>query len=119
MRYLYIGTIAGICAIIITVILSSSKDTLEVDAFRDQSDIAGFYRVILKNNSDKDIDNIVINFGTHNITLAKLPAKQSMMVSPTGDIIYDRIIVTADPNIYIEKEFRSAPKMPGMIGGMG
>ncbi len=119
MKYIYISLGAGICAVILVIILSANKEILEVDAFRDQADVASFYRIILKNNSDKDIDNIVVNFGTHNITLTKLPAKQSTIISPRNDVVNDRVIITAEPNIYIEKEFRNAPKMPGMIGGMG
>ncbi|GIU70529.1 MAG: hypothetical protein KatS3mg003_2198 [Candidatus Nitrosocaldaceae archaeon] len=121
MRYIYIG--GGIAAVAIAILLSftlsSNAEVLEVDAFRDQADVVGFYRVTLKNNSDEDITNIVVDFGNHEVKIPKLAAKQSIIISPTEEVTSNYIIVRADPDIFIEKEFRSAPRMPGMIGGMG
>ncbi len=119
MRYIYIGGGIGAVAIAISLILSSNSEVLEVDAFRDQADVVGFYRVMLKNNSDEDITNIVVDFEDHSVKVPKLAARQSMIISPTEEITSNYIIVRADPDIFIEKEFRSAPRMPGMIGGMG
>lgn len=120
MQYIYIGAGAGAVAIVILILMtSSSNEVLEVDAFRDQADVVGFYRVMLKNNSGKDITNIVVDFGDHQVKVPRLAAKQSIIVSPTEEVTSNYVIVRADPDILIEKEFRNAPKMPGMIGGMG
>ena len=121
MQYIYVGAGGGAVAVAVSLILlmSNSAEVLEVDAFRDQADVVGFYRVMLKNNSDEDITNIVVDFGDHNVKVPKLAARQSIIISPTEEITSNYVVVRADPDIYIEKEFRSAPRMPGMIGGMG
>ncbi len=121
-RYIY----AGIAAIVIAVGVglaasfnASSGGVLEVDAFADQADVVGMYRVTLKNNGNEDLRNIVVDFGNHEVTIPKLRAGEMLIVSPKEEVIQDYIIVKADPDILIKKEFRSAPRMPGMIGGMG
>ncbi len=120
MRYIYIASIAAVVTIVAVSLLTlNPKEALEVDAFRDQADVVGFYRVTLKNNGNTDITNIIIDFGSHNVTIAKLAARESIIISPTKEVTSNYVTIKADPDIFIKKEFRSAIRMPGMIGGMG
>jgi len=98
---------------------SAEEYALDVDAFRDQADLIGFSRVILTNIGQSTLTNIVVDFGDHRETLPKLTPGQKIMVSPKDGTQPDHVTVTADNGIHITKQFRSAPKAPGMIGGMG
>ncbi|MGH9879042.1 MAG: hypothetical protein ACRD5H_15540 [Nitrososphaerales archaeon] len=117
------GAAAGGVAILVMFLslqqYSSEEYALDVDAFRDQADLIGFSRVILTNTGHSTLTNIVIDFGDHRETLPKLTPGQKIMVSPKDGTEPDHVTVTADNGIHITKEFRSAPKAPGMIGGMG
>lgn len=98
---------------------SSEEYALDVDAIRDQADVIGFSRVILTNIGQSTLTNIVVDFGDHRETLPKLTPGQKIMVSPKDGTQPDHVTVTADNGIHITKQFRSMPKAPGMIGGMG
>ena len=121
------GGIAGIAAGGVAILVmflslqqySSEEYALDVDAFRDQADVIGFSRVILTNIGHSTLTNIVVDFGDHRETLPKLTPGQKIMVSPKDGTQPDHVTVTADNGIHITKQFRSAPKAPGMIGGMG
>ena len=117
------GVAAGGAAILVMFLslqqYSSEEYALDVDAFRDQADVIGFSRVILTNIGHSTLTNIVVDFGDHRETLPKLTPGQKIMVSPKDGTQPDHVTVTADNGIHITKQFRSAPKAPGMIGGMG
>lgn len=98
---------------------SSEEYALDVDAISDQADLIAFSRVILTNTGHSTLTNIVVDFGDHRETLPKLTPGQKVMVSPKYDTSPDHVTVTADNGIHITKQFRSPPKAPGMIGGMG
>ncbi len=123
MRLYAIGGIAGGVAVAVAVLaliqFPSAEFALEVDAFKDQADVMGFIRVILTNTGRSTVTNIVVDFGSFNETLPKLPPGEKWIVSPSKAVDTSYVTVTADHDIKITKEFRSAPKVPGMIGGMG
>jgi len=118
-----IGGIAGCVGIVVLALslmqYSNKEYALDVDAFKDQADIMRFARVILTNTGSSPLTNIVIDFGDYKETLSQLPPGQKLIVSPKGDTRLDHVTVTADNGIHITKEYRTAPKLPGMIGGMG
>jgi hypothetical protein len=121
-NYAFIGA-GGAAAAIIVVLLSLSQYSgqeysLDVDAFKDEADLMGFSRVILTNTGRSTITNIVVDFGNQKETLPKLPPGGKVIVSPKSETQQDHVIVTADHGISITKEYRMAPKAPGMIGGM-
>ena len=102
---------------------SSEEYALDVDTFKDQADVMGFARIILTNTGRSTLTNIVVDFSNYQERIPKLPSGQKLMVSPQSvdfDIAeLDEVTVTADNGIHITKKYRQAPKMPGMIGGMG
>jgi len=123
MRFYAIGGIAGGAAILAMFLsllpYSTEEYALSVDAFRDQADLIGFSRVIITNTGHSTVTNIVVDFGDDKQTLPKLPPGQKVLVSPKAGTQPDHVTVTADNGIHITKEFRTMPKAPGMIGGMG
>ena len=123
MQLYAIGGIAGGAAILAMFLsllqYSTEEHALSVDAFRDQADLIGFSRVILTNTGQSAVTNIVVDFGDYKQTLPKLPSGEKWVVSPKDGTQPDHVTVTADNGISITKEFRTAPKAPGMIGGMG
>ena len=119
-----IGAAAAVGVAILAMFLSlqqysTEEYALDVDAFRDQADLIGFSRVILTNIGHSTLTNIVVDFGDHRETLPKLTPGQKVLISPKDGTQPDHVTVTADNGIHITKQFRSAPKAPGMIGGMG
>ena len=123
MQLYIIGGIAGGAALIAMFLsllqYSTQEYALNVDAFKDQADVIGFTRVILTNTGHSPVTNIVVDFGNYKETLPKLTPGEKVVVSPRGATQVDHVTVTADNGINITKEFRTAPKAPGMIGGMG
>ncbi len=123
MQLYIIGGIAGGIAIVIMALslvqYSNEEYALDVDAFKDQSDLMGFVRVILTNTGRSPLTNIIIDFGDYKEVIPNLPSGEKMIISPRVDTQVDHVVVTADNGITIKKQFRTAPKMPGMIGGMG
>jgi len=123
MQIYAIGGIAGgaaMLAMFLSLLQYSPEEyALDVDAFRDQADLIGFSRVILTNTGRSTVTNIVVDFGDYKETLPKLPPGEKWVVSPRDGTQPDYVTVTADNGIHITKEFRTVPKAPGMIGGMG
>jgi len=121
--YVIGGGIAGGIALVVMALslmqYSGEEYALDVDAFKDQADLMGFGRVILTNTGRSTLTNIVIDFGNDKITLPKLTPGEKQIISPPVDAELDYVTVTADNGIHVTKEYRSAPRMPGMIGGMG
>ena len=114
-----IGGGAAVLAILLSLQYSPQEYALDVDAFKDQADLIGFSRVILTNTGRATVTNIVIDFGDQKQNLPQLTPGEKVIISPNGTTKQDQVTVTADNGIHITKEFRSAPKAPGMIGGMG
>jgi len=123
MRLYAIGGIAGGAAIVAMFIslqqYSTEEYALDVDAIKDQTSLMGFSRVVLTNIGHSVVTNIVVDFGDYKETLPKLPPGEKWIVSPKDGTDPDHVTVTADNGINITKEFRTPPKAPGMIGGMG
>ena len=123
MRLYAIGGIAGGAAIVAMFIslqqYSTEEYALDVDAIKDQTSLMGFSRVVLTNVGHSVVTNIVVAFGDYKETLPKLPPGKKWIVSPKDGTEPNYVTVTADNGINITKEFRTPPKAPGMIGGMG
>ncbi|MEM3084521.1 MAG: hypothetical protein QXU32_10575 [Nitrososphaerales archaeon] len=116
------GIAGGIVILVLTLSLmqySSEEYALDVDAFKDQADLMGFGRVILTNTGRSTLTNIVVDYGNYKETVPKLPPGQKIILSPQPDTPLDQVTVTADNGVHITKEYRTAVRMPGMIGGMG
>ncbi len=121
---LYLLGGAGALGIFIAVTMLGSiqhiddEYALQVDAFKDRIDIGEIYRVIITNTGRNDIYNLTVDYGTYKESIPRLKPGESIPVSPKEEANKDYVTVTAEPNIHIVKEYRTAPKMPGMIGGM-
>lgn len=120
--YIIVG-IAAAAAIAVGVLslmqFSTEEYALDVDAFKDQADLFLSGRVILTNTGRSTLTNVVVDFGTEKVKLPSLAPGQKQMVSTPSDAPLDSVTVTTDEGIHIVKEYRTAQRIPGMIGGMG
>jgi hypothetical protein len=123
MQLYIIGAIAGGAAIVAMFLslqqYSAEEYALDVDALNDNTSLMGFSRVVLTNKGHSAVTNIVVDFGDYKETLPKLPPGEKWIISPKDGTQPAYVTVTADNGISITKEFRTPPKAPGMIGGMG
>lgn len=110
---------AMITAFLMLMPYSSQDYSLEVDAFKDSMGLMEVYRVILTNTGRNDVTDVVVDYGTYKDFIPKIKPGEKLPLSPRDDANKEYVVVTAKPDIHIVKEYRSMPKAPGMIGGMG
>lgn len=105
-------------SIFLFVVMNSSNDyNLIVDPIKDPQDLFIMSRVILYNSGDQDLTNVKINFGNGNISkLDLLKSGQKVIFSPPNNASMDYVTVTTAEGITIIKQYRTLPKMPGMMG---
>ncbi|MEM2922952.1 MAG: hypothetical protein QW560_00880 [Candidatus Nitrosocaldus sp.] len=109
---------AMLTAFLMLMPYSSQDHALEVDAFKDKIDVMEIYRVILTNTGRNDVTNVVVDYGTYKDFIPRIKPGEKVSLSPRDDASKEYVVVTAEPDIHIMKEYRSMPKAPGMIGGM-
>lgn len=104
----------AIIPIILAISLSpKDKYALEVDAIRDPSDLASFYRIVLVNKGSEELTNITIDFGSYKQSIPKLMPNEKIVISPKQEVTRDYVIITSDEGIFIEKRFRIPTSLPG------
>ncbi|RDJ31090.1 MAG: hypothetical protein DWQ18_04115 [Crenarchaeota archaeon] len=116
-----IGSI-GIIAIVITMDISkiaiATQDyDIYVDPLLDEQNLFVMGRVTIQNTGHKTLTNIKVNFGGGDVLeLGSLNAGKKVIVSPPPDNEMKYVIVTADNDIFVNKAYRTPPKMVGMMG---
>lgn len=116
-----IGSI-GIIAIVITMDISkiaiATQDyDIYVDPLLDEQNLFVMGRVTIQNTGHKTLTNIKVNFGGGDVLeLGTLSAGKKVIVSPPPDNEMKYVIVTADNDIFVNKAYRTPPKMVGMMG---
>ncbi len=95
--------------------------TQDYDIFVDQllDDQILFYmgRVTIQNTGSQPLTNFRVNFGEGDITeLGTLDPGEKIILSPPSDNKMEFVQVSADPDIFVNKAYRSPPKMVGMMG---
>ena len=74
-------------------------------------------RVTIQNIGAKPLTNIKVNFGGGDtLQLGTLKAGERIILSPPPDNKMEYVMVTADNDIFVNKAYRSPPKMVGMMG---
>lgn len=112
----------GIIAIVITMDISkiaiATQDyDIYVDPLLDEQNLFVMGRVTIQNTGHKPLTNIKINFGGGDVLeLGTLSAGKKIIVSPPPDNEMKYVIVTADNDIFVNKAYRTPPKMVGMMG---
>jgi hypothetical protein len=118
--YLYIAIAVG-GALLSTVALLSFFPSLintntmdyalDVDAFVDNDGTMLIYRVVISNIGRYDITDVSIDYVTYKEFIPIIRVGEKVMLSPNENANKDHVIIDANPNIHIVKEYRSLPKM--------
>ncbi len=88
-----------------------------VDPLLDDQSLFVMGRVIIQNTGFKPLTNVRVNFGEGDITeLGTLDPGEKIILSPPSDNKMEFVQVSADPDIFVNKAYRSPPKMVGMMG---
>ncbi len=118
---------AGIGAIVIialVIILDISKVAIAtqdydiyVDPLIDRQSLFVMARVIIQNTGSQPLTNVKVNFGGGDtLELGTLDAGEKVILSPPAANELKFVQVTADPDIFVSKAYRTPPKMVGMMG---
>ncbi len=74
-------------------------------------------RVTIQNTGSQPLTDVKVNFGEGDVTeLGTLDPGEKVILSPPSDNNMEFVQVTAEPDIFVSKAYRSPPKMVGMMG---
>lgn len=122
-KYFYapIGVVVALVMVIFVIPEATKTEyALEVDAIKDNVDVAGIQsRVKLTNIGRLPLTNVIIDFGGDIQKLSVLEPGQTMLISPKPDTTLGTVKVTTDEGIAITKEFRMPSEVPGLPHGIG
>jgi hypothetical protein len=97
--------------------LATQDYELYVDPLIDKQSLFIMGRVTIQNTGSETLTNVRVNFGEGDtLELGTLTAGEKVIVSPPSDNKMEYVIVSADPNVFVNKAYREAPKMVGMMG---
>jgi hypothetical protein len=120
-----LGAIVGGIAVMGVIIgLDISKVTIAtqdydifVDPLLDEQSLFVMGRVTIQNTGSQPLTNVKVNFGEGDVTeLGTLDPGEKIILSPPSDNKMEYVQVSAEPNIFVNKAYRSPPKMVGMMG---
>ncbi len=116
-----IGAIV-IIALVITldiskVAIATQDYDIYVDPLIDEQSLFVMARVIIQNTGSQPLTNVKVNFGGGDtLELGILDVGEKVILSPPAENELKFVQVTADPDIFVSKAYRSPPKMVGMMG---
>ncbi len=88
-----------------------------VDPIVDNQNLFVTGRVSIQNIGAKPLTNVHINFGDGDILdIASIKPGDKILVSPPPDNSMQFVMITADNDIFVNKAYRTPPKMIGMMG---
>ena len=116
--------IGGIVIIALVITLDISKVAIAtqdydiyVDPLIDEQSLFVMGRVTIQNTGSQPLTNVRVNFGGGDILeLGTLDAGEKVILSPPAENEMKFVQVTADPDIFVSKAYRTPPKMVGMMG---
>ena len=116
--------IGGIVIIALVITLDISKVAIAtqdydiyVDPLIDEQSLFVMGRVTIQNTGSQPLTNVKINFGGGDtLELGTLDAGERIILSPPAENEMKFVQVTADPDIFVSKAYRTPPKMVGMMG---
>ena len=96
---------------------ASEEYAIFVDPLKDEQSLFVMARVTIQNTGSQPLTNVKANFGGGDIQeLGTLNPGQKIIVSPPSENDLQFVRVTADEGIFVDKAYRTVPKMPGMMG---
>lgn len=88
-----------------------------VDPIIDRQNLFDIGRVTIQNTGSKPLTNIHVNFGDGDtLDLKILQPGDKMLLSPPSENSMEYVQVTADNDVFVNKGYRTPPKMVGMMG---
>jgi hypothetical protein len=88
-----------------------------VDPIVDNQNLFITGRVSIQNIGSKPLTNVHINFGDGDILdIALIKPGNKIIVSPPPDNSMQFVMISADNDIFVNKAYRTLPKMVGMMG---
>ena len=116
--------IGGIVIIALVITLDISKMAIAtqdydiyVDPLIDEQSLFVMGRVTIQNTGSQPLTNVRVNCGGGDILeLGTLDAGERVILSPPAENEMKFVQVTADPDIFVSKAYRTPPKMVGMMG---
>ena len=99
------------------LVIATQDYDIFVDPILDDQIIFVMGRVTIQNTGSQPLTNVRVNFGEGDITeLGTLDPGEKIILSPPSDNKMEFVQVSADPEIFVNKAYRSPPKMVGMMG---
>ena len=99
------------------VAIATQDYDIFVDPLIDEQSLFVMGRVTIQNTGYQPLTNVKVNFGEGDITeLGTLDPGEKIILSPPSDNKMEFVQVSADPDIFVNKAYRSPPKMVGMMG---
>ncbi len=110
--------IGAIIALDISKVAIATQDyDIFVDPLIDEQNLFVMARVTVQNTGSQPLTNVKINFGGGDILeLGTLDAGEKILVSPPQENELKFVQVSADPDIFVSKTYRTPPKLFGMMG---
>lgn len=110
--------IGAIIALDISKVAIATQDyDIFVDPLIDEQTLFVMARVTVQNTGSQPLTNVKINFGGGDILeLGTLDAGEKILVSPPQENELKFVQVSADPDIFVSKTYRTPPKLFGMMG---
>ncbi|MCE9617822.1 MAG: hypothetical protein K8Q88_05625 [Nitrosarchaeum sp.] len=102
---------------IIKMSISVQDYAIFVDPIVDNQNLFVTGRVSIQNIGAKPLTNVHINFGDGDILdIGLIKPGDKIIVSPPPDNSMQFVMITADNDIFVNKAYRTPPKMVGMMG---
>ncbi len=110
--------IGAIIALDISKVAIATQDyDIFVDPLIDEQNLFVMARVTVQNTGSQPLTNVKINFGGGDILeIGTLDAGEKILVSPPQENELKFVQVSADPDIFVSKIYRTPPKLVGMMG---
>lgn len=102
---------------ILKMSISVQEYDIFVDPIVDNQNLFVTGRVSIQNTGAKPLTNVHINFGDGDFLDIKLiKPGDKIIVSPPPDNSMQFVMISADNDIFVNKAYRTPPKMVGMMG---
>ena len=99
------------------VAIATQDYEIFVDPLIDDQNLFVMSRITVQNIGFKPLTNVRVNFGGGDILeLGTLTPGEKVLVSPPSGNEMKFVQVSADPDIFVSKAYRTPPKMVGMMG---
>jgi len=102
---------------ILKLSVSAQEYDIFVDPILDKQSLFIMGRVTIQNTGSQPLTNVHVNFGDGDtLDLETIKIVQKIIVSPPPENSMKFVMITADNDVFVSKDYREMPKMVGMMG---